>query len=60
MRNIYREKGYRNRKDYLESLADDYDIPLYVVLAAAQVLGPYEDFDGLISILDDASQIDWK
>ena len=26
MSNIYKENGYENRKEYLESLADDYGI----------------------------------
>lgn len=56
---IYREEGYRDREDYLECLADEYDVPLDVVLAAAEVLGPSEDFDGLISALEDASQMTW-
>ena len=49
----YIEQGYNNRKDYLESLADEYGVPLDTVFALAQVLGPSEDFDGLVIELQD-------
>lgn len=51
----YVSKGYANRDEYLEGLADDYGIDLDLVLNLASVLGPYEDFDGLVSMLDDFS-----
>jgi hypothetical protein len=51
--NIYVENGYKNRSDYLRSLADDYGVPLVVVSMLSDMLGPLEDFDGLISNLDD-------
>lgn len=49
----YKEKGYENKKDYLESLSDEYCIPLYVIEALSDILGPSEDFDGLINELED-------
>lgn len=52
--NIYQENGYKNREDYLKCMADDYGVPLNVVLSIAEVLGESEDFDGLISALEDA------
>lgn len=51
--NIYVQNGYKNRRDYLESLAEEYDVPLKNVLMMAQLLGPSEDFDGLIVHLED-------
>ena len=51
--NIYQKKGYKNRKDYLECLAVDYCVPLDTVYALASLLGKNEDFDGLISSLED-------
>jgi hypothetical protein len=51
--NIYQKKGYKNRKDYLECLAADYCVPLDVVYELAFTLGKNEDFDGLISLLED-------
>lgn len=51
--NIYEDNGYENRKDYLECLSGDYDVPLDVVLNLAGLLGKTEDFDGLIVALED-------
>ena len=50
---VYTEHGYENRREYLESLALDYDIPELTVFALASFLGPNEDFDGLVTTLDD-------
>lgn len=50
---IYKENGYTNRKEYLESLADDFGIDYDTVESVADLLGPDEDFDGLLSSLDD-------
>jgi hypothetical protein len=52
--NIYQQHGYKNREDYLECLAADYCLPLDVVYELAIMLGKNEDFDGLISSLEDA------
>ena len=51
--NIYQENGYRNRREYLESLADEYGVDAEMVFAAADLLGEGEDFDGLINTLED-------
>lgn len=50
---IYQRKGYADRNDYLSAVADEYGIPLEAVYSLAYALGPDEDFDGLISIIDD-------
>jgi len=55
--NVYVENGYRNRKHYLESLADIYSVPLNTVLMLAELLGPNEDFDGLVTGLEDYSDV---
>lgn len=52
-RDIYDEKGYATRKDYLECLADDYGVDRSAVFAVAELLGPSEDFDGLIAMIED-------
>jgi len=52
--NVYQENGYTDRKDYLECIAGDYGLSLEVVINLAEVLGESEDFDGLISALEDA------
>jgi hypothetical protein len=52
--NVYQKHGFENRKAYLMDLADTYGISFETVAAIASVLGPSEDFDGLVSELDDA------
>ena len=49
----YTDNGYENRRDYLECLADDMGVDKQTVFALASVLGPSEDFDGLVSHLED-------
>ena len=51
--NVYKQKGYKDRYDYLESLADEYGVSKMVVYSLADMLGPSEDFDGLINALED-------
>jgi hypothetical protein len=55
---IYEENGHKNRQEYLLSLADDYGLNPELVFAVADVLGKDEDFDGLISTLEDAEYFD--
>ena len=54
---IYQIKGYADRNDYLNAIADEYGVPLEAVCSLASALGPDEDFDGLISIIDDFGYI---
>lgn len=51
--NIYQANGYDDRKDYLRQLAEDYGVDLDIVYTLANLLGPKEDFDGLVSQLED-------
>lgn len=53
MHDIYTQKGYKNRYDYLDSLAEEYGTSKMVVYSLADLLGPSEDFDGLINALED-------
>lgn len=53
---IYQKAGYANRREYLDSLAEDYYVAISVVLELASLLGPDEDFDGLVNALEDASE----
>lgn len=46
------------RKKYLESLADDFCIDESVVFMCADMLGEGEDYDGLISALEDYEEDD--
>lgn len=53
---IYTENGFKNRRDYLDSVADDLGIHPSIVYALADLLGPTEDFDGLITSLEDFAE----
>lgn len=48
---IYQENGFNTRREYLESLCEEY--PRDAVYALAGILGASEDFDGLITSLED-------
>ncbi len=50
---VYEENGFTSRKEYLESLAEDYDIDYEDVEMLAATLGATEDFDGLLTALED-------
>ncbi len=52
--NPYTDNGYINRADYLEALCDEY--PADVVHTLADLLGETEDFDGLVTMLEDFSE----
>ena len=53
---VYQEHGYETRRAYLEGLADDFGIPPSTVFALASMLGPNEDFDGLVTSLEDYAE----
>lgn len=53
MSDVYKENGYKNRVDYLNCLADDNGIDPYIVFTLADMLGENEDFDGLVSEIED-------
>lgn len=50
---VYTEKEYKDRQNYLNSVSDEYGVDINTVNTLADVLGPSEDFDGLISMLQD-------
>lgn len=54
--NIYVENGYKNRDEYLSCLAEDFDIDLEVVINIANTLGIEEDFDYLVTLLEDYTE----
>ena len=56
MDNVYEINGYASRREYLYDLADSMDIERATVLALADLLGETEDFDGLVSTLEDYSE----
>jgi hypothetical protein len=41
------------RQNHMQELSEEYDIDLDIVVSLADMLGPNEDHDGLISALDD-------
>ncbi len=51
--NAYKENGFKSRRDYLDDLADNMGIDKSTVYALADLLGPSEDFDGLVTALED-------
>lgn len=54
---IYTDEGYESRRDYLTSLADDFGIDTEIVFSIAGMLGSSEDFDGLVTELEDYQSI---
>ena len=51
--NTYKREGYENRRAYLLSLAEDIGVDIKTVMVLADLLGPNEDFDGLVTALED-------
>lgn len=49
----YKREGFVSRQEYLQNLADNAGLDLNTVIALADILGPNEDFDGLVSTLED-------
>lgn len=52
-RSVYKRNGYGSRAEYLRELAEENGVPEHEVLALAELLGPTEDFDGLVSMVQD-------
>lgn len=51
--NVYEMNGYADRQDYLDDLADNMGLDRSIVSALADMLGENEDFDGLVTSLED-------
>lgn len=49
----YQEDGAIDRFGYLEDLAADHGVEFETILTLTDVLGPDEDFDGLVTTLED-------
>lgn len=52
--NVYIANGFSSRTEYLESLCEEYDRS--AVFTLADMLGPSEDFDGLVTMLEDSAE----
>jgi hypothetical protein len=50
---IYEQEGHATRQQYLNHLAEEYGVSRHDVAMMADLLGESEDFDGLVSMLDD-------
>jgi len=50
---IYQEHGFETRRAYLEDLAETMGVDFRTVAIMADLLGPDEDFDGLVTSLED-------
>lgn len=53
---IYSEQGFANRKEYLGSLGEDFGVPVDIVYMLASLYGPTEDFDGLVTAVEDYAE----
>lgn len=47
------------RRRYLQDLADEYCVDIDMVLALADALGPNEDYDGLVTTLEDMEYLSY-
>ena len=51
---LWSETVWENKTEYLEELADEYGLEMYIVESLADLLGDSELFDGLLVSLEDA------
>ena len=49
----YTQNGYASRADYLRQLAEENEVSYRIVIHLANTLGPSEDFDLLVSEVED-------
>ena len=52
---VYQENGYKNRTEYLWSLTEDHNVSIETVHLYSDLMGPSEDFDGLVSALEECN-----
>lgn len=50
---IYQDNGYEDRDTYLQDLAETNGVPLDIVRELAFFLGENEDFDGLVTAVQE-------
>lgn len=51
--NPYTDNGFSTREEYLKDLAAEYGVPEHLVFEVAALYGPNEDFDGLVTWVQD-------
>lgn len=49
----YNNEWTEERTEYMRELSFEYGVPFSVVRALADMLGPNEDYDGLVTELED-------
>ena len=54
---IYTDEGYKDRNEYLNCLAEDNGVSTAAVYALADMLGADEDFDGLVTSVEDLGNV---
>ncbi|WP_230463537.1 MULTISPECIES: hypothetical protein [Sphingobium] len=52
----YEEEGNFDRFGYIKDLAENHGADLPAVIEIADLLGPDEDFDGLVTTIEDAAE----
>lgn len=52
----YEEEGNFDRFGYIKDLAENHGADLATVIEMADILGPEEDFDGLVTSIEDAAE----
>ena len=45
------------RENYLYQVAQDYNVPPFIVFNTAELLGENEDHDGLLAIVEDYEEV---
>lgn len=51
--NVYEYNGFKDREEYLACLSEIHDVDIEVIKEISDFLGESEDFDSLITYLDD-------
>jgi hypothetical protein len=54
---VYEDNGFTNRTEYLWSLTEDHNVSIETVHLYSDLMGPSEDFDGLVSSLQEHSMM---
>lgn len=52
----YVSNGFKDRAEYLQHLSDEYMVPIDTVESLAETLGENEDFDGLVTAVQDIAE----
>ena len=60
IKDVYKENGYKDRKDYFTHLAEEYGLSIFDVAQMSEVLGQQEDFDGLVTMCMDAAALRYE